>query len=209
MYSFKQYQSACIGVAVFIGMLGLLVPHASYGAPAKDVNVVNTANVNVVGGAIAADVTVVNDGTNPVPVLDVDSPARQPFAVDVTLTFEPTDVSTQDFSTTVPADKILVIEHVTLRSVTSFSPVPADAALSFTISMSTNGSFNAHFFSLPDKHVIFTGGNNFLFTLSQPVRLYADPNSIVNLDVRRNFTNNVNMNDQIVEVSISGHFVDP
>ena len=58
MYSFKQYQSACIGVAVFIGMLGLLVPHASYGAPAtKDVNVVNTPNVNVT-----------NDETSPVPV---------------------------------------------------------------------------------------------------------------------------------------------
>ena len=87
MNSFKQYRSACIGVAVFVGMLGLLVPYTSYGKPdkgAKDVNVVNQPTVtvddttpikvDVQGGAIAAVVTVDNVGTNPVPVLDVDNP---------------------------------------------------------------------------------------------------------------------------------------
>ena len=130
MNSFKQYRSACIGVAVFIGMLGLLVPHTSYGKPDRDVKVVNDVNVvntptvdaNQMGDW---NVTIDNVGTNPVPVLDVDNPARQRFADTVVASLAFDSYTSSSITTvTVPANKILVIEHVSLIS-QSFSKYSA------------------------------------------------------------------------------------
>ena len=206
MNSFKQYRSVCIAVAVFIGMLGLLVPHASYGAD-KDVNVVNTPTVdaNQMGDW---DVTVDNDGTNPVPVQDVDHPARQRLAkTPVTLiSFDATQASNNQ-SVIVPANKILVIEHVSLRSPADFT-VPADAALRISLNVITTGLSHFHSFAPAGKHNRF-GAPGVFFSQSQPVRIYADPGTTVILVTDRNFLNNTNMFDQSVSVTISGHFVDP
>src|SRR5436190_65074 len=71
---------------------------------AQDVNVVNTPNVNVV-----------NTPDNPMPVRDVDNPARQPFQAEAVGGFADGASTTDDIPiTTVPAGKLLVIEHVSV-----------------------------------------------------------------------------------------------
>ncbi len=224
MNSFKQYRSACIGVAVFVGMLGLLVPYTSYGKPdkgAKDVNVVNQPTVtvddttpikvDVQGGAIAAVVTVDNVGTNPLPVLDVDNPARQRFADTVVASLAFDSYTSSSITTvTVPANKILVIEHVSLISQIFFRASQGTPQLTFHLNVETNGISFSH--SLGRANQFLTpelADDGHFFSLSQPVRLYADPNSTVELQAFRNFQNRVNSNSQTVSVVLSGHFVDP
>jgi hypothetical protein len=69
-----------------------------------NVNVVNTPNVSVV-----------NTTASPVPVRDVDNPARQPFEAQVVGGFADGAATTGDITiATVPAGKLLVIEHVSV-----------------------------------------------------------------------------------------------
>ncbi len=90
-------------VTVVLGCFAL--PSATQAVPLpSNVNVVNTPNVNVV-----------NPTTQPVPVRDVDNPARQPFQVQVVGDFADGASTTGDIPiTTVPAGKLLVIEYVSL-----------------------------------------------------------------------------------------------
>src|ERR1041385_3587852 len=83
-------------VVLLVGCLALL-PAADAGPgapPASNVNVVNTPNVNVANTttvtvanfpgtqSISGSVQVGNDTAHPVPVRDVDNPAKQPFQAD-------------------------------------------------------------------------------------------------------------------------------
>ncbi len=69
MEKFKQYLLATAGLAILVGgltLLGPAVPQGQAVPPAKDVNVVNTPlSVNL---ATTANVNIVNDANNPVPV---------------------------------------------------------------------------------------------------------------------------------------------
>ena len=216
MNSFKQYRSACIGVAVLIGMLGLLVPHASYGKPDKDANVVrdvNVVNTPTVEAIQMGDwtVTVDNVGTNPVPVLDVDNPARQRFADTVVASLAFDSYTSSSITTvTVPANKILVIEHVSLISQIFFRASQTTPQLTFHLNVETNGISFSHSLGLADRvPTPELADDGHFFSQSQPVRLYADPNSTVELQAFRNFHNRIDNKNQVVSVVISGHFVDP
>ncbi len=216
MNSFKQYQSACIGVAVFIGMLGLLVPHTSYGKPDRDVKVVNDVNVvntptvdaNQMGDW---NVTIDNVGTNPVPVLDVDNPARQRFADTVVASLAFDSYTSSSITTvTVPANKILVIEHVSLISQIFTRTTQSSPHLTFHLNVETNGISFSHSLGRADQFLTpELADDGAFFSLCQPVRLYADPNSTVELQAFRNFQNRIDNKNQVVSVVISGHFVDP
>src|SRR6266568_3412190 len=62
-----------------------------------------------------SNVMVVNTPASPVPVRDVDNPARQPFQAQVVGGFADGAATTGDIPiTTVPAGKLLVIEHVSV-----------------------------------------------------------------------------------------------
>src|SRR6266568_4786805 len=62
-----------------------------------------------------SNVMVVNTPASPVPVRDVDNPARQPFQAEVVGGFADGASTTGDIPiTTVPAGKVLVIEHVSV-----------------------------------------------------------------------------------------------
>ena len=77
-----------------------LLPIARAAPSPSNVNVVNTPNVNVV-----------NTPASPVPVRDVDNPARQPFQAEVVGGFADGASTTGEVTiTTVPAGKLLVIE---------------------------------------------------------------------------------------------------
>src|SRR5437660_8072703 len=79
-----------------------LLPIAQAAPSPSNVNVVNTPNVNVV-----------NTTTSPVPVRDVDNPARQPFQAEAVGGFADGASTTGDIPITrVPAGKLLIIEYV-------------------------------------------------------------------------------------------------
>src|SRR5438132_10795306 len=81
-----------------------LLPIAQAASSPSNVNVVNTPNVNVV-----------NTPASPVPVRDVDNPAKQPFQAEAMGGFADGASTTGDIPiTTVPAGKRLVIEHVSV-----------------------------------------------------------------------------------------------
>ena len=81
-----------------------LLPIAQAAPSPTNVNVVNTPNVNVV-----------NTTASPVQVRDADNPARQPFHAEVRGGFADGASTTGDIPiTTVPAGKVLVIEHVSV-----------------------------------------------------------------------------------------------
>src|SRR5216117_2665883 len=62
-----------------------------------------------------SNVNVVNTPASPVPVRDVDNPARQPFQAEAVGGFADGASTTGDILiTTVPAGKLLVIEHVSV-----------------------------------------------------------------------------------------------
>lgn len=197
-------------ISVSLLATAVLVSNVLFAAPpAKDVNVVNQPTVTV-------------DDTTPIKVdvqggaifaLDVDQPARQRFAKTVALLIIPTGSSDTDSSLIVPADKILVIEHVSIQSRPAF-PTPAGAFIQLTISTDTVGLTVSHPIGLVegvDSGVLQVGGipAGATFVLSQPVRLYADPGSVVQVGVIRNFNNTTNSFNQSMFVTISGHFVDP
>ncbi len=81
-----------------------LLPVVRAAPSPSNVNVVNTPNVNVV-----------NTTASPVQVRDADNPARQPFHAEVRGGFADGASTTGDITiTTVPAGKVLVIEHVSV-----------------------------------------------------------------------------------------------
>ena len=144
MFKFKQSLVAFAGVFALVSAVALLTPRAGLGQkpspipPGHNVTVVNT----------------------PLPVMDVDNPARQPFQATVPFT--------------VPAGKRLVIEYLSAAARTSSTC----RLLSVTLYTRVNGQEEPliHTFT-----PVLTGGdtaNNF-YTVSQQTRIYADPLSLV------------------------------
>src|SRR5438552_13850372 len=83
-----------------------LLPIAQAAPYPSNVNVVNTPNVNVV-----------NTPASPVPVRDVDNPARQPFHVEAVAGFADGASTTGGILIpAVPAGKRLVIEHLSVSA---------------------------------------------------------------------------------------------
>src|SRR5207244_995932 len=79
-----------------------LLPIAQAAPSPSNVNVVNTPNVNVV-----------NTTASPVPIRDVDNPARQPFHAEAVGEFaDGASITGGILIPTVPAGKRLVIEHL-------------------------------------------------------------------------------------------------
>ena len=204
----------------------------SSGAPTsqtQNVNVVNTPSVNAqqtgtwnvgisgtpVVGLDASNNTVkfdaVNntvkiDPTNPLPVRDVDSPARQPFQADATGSFLNGGVSTGDVHiTTVPAGKLLIIEHMSALGTMIVGQKMTSVAIYTTLQKFNNGNGVPHFLaiSLQGNNPVY---NEDFFAASQDTRLYADPGTEVTGFALRDSTTGLNAN--AVRFTISGYFVD-
>src|SRR5438445_1232922 len=140
-----------------------LLPIAQAAPSPSNVNVVNTPNVNVV-----------NTPASPVPVRDVDNPARQPFQAQVVGGFADGASTTGDITiATVPAGKRLVIEHVSVFGMMEQLQRLVGGTL-----------FHELGHNLGHDHLpISAQGSNAAGTLdyfvaSQLVRFYADPGPI-------------------------------
>ena len=135
-----------------------------------NVNIGNTPNVTISG----------NTSASPLFVRDVDNPARQPFQIGFPFTMNPATIQVfQSF--TVPVGKRLVIEYVSMGS----GSVPVGQHL-FIILLTTVGGVGAFHYvavtpqgSLPPPNAADT------FVASQPMRVYADPGTTVNIQMQR------------------------
>ena len=147
----------------------------------------------VTRGAADPPVTVVNTTAQPVPVRDVDNPARQPFQ---TSTSSPTNAfNAQGFGLTlitVPAGKRLVIEFVSATC----SPTGAGGVVPNPLRVTTQVD---HWFALqPGNQIGLAVGTHL-------TSLYADPGTKVNLTV---FPTS-NAATVICNVAVSGYFIAP
>ena len=118
MFSFKKSLTALVGLLVLVVTLVALEPRVSRGQgnnanapPPFDVKVINSPSEPV---PVTGTVSVSNLGANPLPVRDVDNPARNPFQAQVLCTIQAGTSGKRCTITTVPQGKRLVIELVTV-----------------------------------------------------------------------------------------------
>src|SRR5882724_10299862 len=138
-----------------------LLPIAQAAPSPTNVNVVNTPNVNVV-----------NTTASPVPVRDVDHPARQPFHAEAVGGFADGASITGDIPiTTVPAGKLLVIEHVSVFG----AMLPSQRMVSGTL-LHEAGHILAHDHLTIDPQGSNANGSSDYFVANYvSVQLYAYP----------------------------------
>ncbi len=136
-----------------------------------------------------------NAKTSPVPIRDVENPARQPFAFDSFCALVPgSDVCVVLFS--IPAGKRLVIESITVE-------VSGPTGQKGRADIFTTVAGTSHGFRLSLAPVGTFSGQD-IMDGTHPLRLYADPTSTVSLRGFRNSTSG----DGAFAGSVSGYLVD-
>ena len=175
-----------------VGIIALLSA-ASFASPAK---------AQGQGGNDAQktpNVTVVNRPTNPVPVRNVDNPARQFVSAEVELTLLSGFQDTAGVIYAVPAGKSLVIEYFSARI--KLPHAQAIAEIGCTINQNNAPSVSTYFEA---THMTSTSAQEF-FVSSKLVRIYAGAESHVSVFLKRlPFTAGQGM----VSFSFYGHLVD-
>ena len=208
----KRLTILCI--IAFVGLIVVPATVIAAGPPGGlDVNVVNPIPLPVTGdinATVTGDVNVIN--TDPIPIQNVDRPANQPV-VEAILpilhegmkrTISPLKILT------VPAGKLLIIEHISLFSWGSGCQDPPDTGVAMIIyaKLSTGGPRIPHGMSIakvlldPDE----IDEQHSIYSLSQPVRIYAGPETDVEVNLIRNHP--VGDCNQVYTVTISGYYVD-
>ena len=158
----------------------------------QDVNVVNTPNVNVV-----------NTPVSPVQVRDADNPARQPFHAEVRGGFADGASTTGDITiTTVPAGKVLVIEHVSVFG----AMLPGQKMVRARLRVTYRFSVFGHSLVISAQGSNADGSRDY-FVASQLVRMdFSHPGEAVSVLGERD--SNLGENPSSVTFTISGYFVD-
>jgi|LGOV01.1.fsa_nt_gb hypothetical protein len=124
-------------------------------------------------GVKVDNVNVVNNENNPVPVYNVVE--KQPFHQELRFEFDPTQGG-GGVVIPVPPEKRLVIEFVS--GVVNIENIENGRVLLFTLATYADGTYARHLL-LPVK-TEGAGGFNY-YTVSQNVRIYADPQTYVRL----------------------------
>jgi hypothetical protein len=163
-------------------------------AGVSSVAVTNNPNVTVTN---TPNVSVANAPGNPVLVRDVDRAARQPYAMWVVGTMPAGQLASNapDFTRTVPAGKVLVIETVSMRIETQ-----ADQQAIGGFGFRSGGVYNEHYLPL---RVTALGGLLYHESI-ESVKVYADPSTDVWSYVRLN----TNVSGTTVRFNFSGYLVD-
>jgi hypothetical protein len=225
VYNFKNSLMALIGVITLIVVTTVLMPHIGYGssgtttnAPSsqtQNVNVVNTPAVNAqqsgtwnVGingtprvGIDAANNTVKIDTANPLPVRDVDNPARHAFTSPLSVTLFATETTSTTQCTDIPDGKRLVIEYFA-----GLASLPTGQKPLFRLD-STLGNFNQVVFVRTTFQ--FTSSGTDSFVISEPTRLYVDAVPNTNADLCFTlFRVNGDAGTASGSITISGYLVD-
>ena len=158
MYGFDRFNKSLIalaGMLALIGLISLVTPLSSRGQGSSG-NAPPTQNVNVV-----------NTSDNPVPVHNINDPARQPIVAEISLTMPDGQHNSGGTIFTVPSGKLLVIEYVSARTT-----LPAGQSINgIGLNSHLNGAFSvpvwfeATRMSNPSHEILHS---------SQQVRIYAD-----------------------------------
>lgn len=181
MFSLKKSVTALVGLLVLVVTIVALVPLVSRGQgnsgnapPPFNVNVVNTPL------PVTGTINVGNLGDSPLPVRDVDNPARQPIQANI---IEVPPQIPNPILFTVPAGKRMVIEYVSadIRANTQCATAPQ-----YALRTTTGGVALNHFFQSEFTGTLGAAANEATraYGLSQQTRIYADPNTTVTLDIR-------------------------
>jgi hypothetical protein len=181
MFSFKKSVSALVGLLVLVVTLVAFVPLVSRGQ-GKSVNAPPPFDVNVVNTPlpVTGTVSVSNLGDAPLPVRDVDNPARQPIQANI---IEVPPQIPNPVLFTVPAGKRLVIEYVSADIQAANSQCVT--APRYSLRTTTGGVALNHFFHSELTGTLGAAANEATraYGLSQQTRIYADPNTQVTLDI--------------------------
>jgi hypothetical protein len=198
MNNYKKYLITAISFAMLIGAFIFSGPLAgnSYGAPPPgEVKVINTSSQPVPTVITNSPIMKIKtDADNPVFVKDVDNPARQAFQQK--LNFNLADGFSEVCMpiATVPAGKRLVIEYVSAKVT-----IPGGHKLrALNVFTNLNGDFAYHFLA-PTPTGVFNE-----YVAAQQLRLYADPNTQVNICASRDNGDGI----APVQATISGYLVD-
>ena len=139
-------------------------------------------------------VTIVNTASEPVPMFDVDNPARHPFQETLVKILSPGEANGGS-SLTVPAGKRLVIEYVSGEA----NATPGQG-LWLSIITTIGGGADYREFNL----VVHPSGISNVQIVSQPLRAFANPGTLVTGSIKRSdVTGQV-----LVSFTISGYLVD-
>jgi hypothetical protein len=150
--------------AVLVAFLGTcLVPLSAYAAATTNVTVVNTA-------------------TQPVPVLDVQNPAKQPFQYFFNFNFDPTQGGNGE-SFIVPVGKRLIIEFVSATMA-----VERGSIVDVVVDTTVGGVEGTH--HLVPTSVGAAWGFPMSYIVSKDMRVYADPGTKVSFGITDNLTGN-------------------
>jgi hypothetical protein len=142
-------------------------------------------------------------------VRDVDNAARQPFHAELRRLSVRTSGAPQSFQVAeVPFGKRLVIEHVTFRVRSLEATAQRSAQPRFAVAAAlvtkVNGASADHELIVNRADI---GGASFN-VVSQPIRVYADPGSLVLVLVDGRFPINAGAPLEIIRLTVSGHLVD-
>lgn len=151
-------------------------------------------NLDAVAAPPEKPVTVTNTPADPVPTVDVENPAKQPFhagrGVDGIID------QLGAVITTVPPGKRLVIETITSSSRINLTGAALQPALSLTV----NGNAIIHYIGLSPNGQDATRS---FWLATHAVRLYADPSTDVKVHCGASIPGS-----QFCTITISGYLVD-
>jgi hypothetical protein len=220
MYKFRNALIGLISVLSLVAIATVSVPHIGRGAisagsnaptnQTQNVNVVNTPSVNVANFPATTNVaidpsanTVKIDTANPLLVRDVENSARQPFHNVEFGGFEDGANFTGFVPiTTVPAGKRLVIEYCSLIATMPVGQTIFNARIGTQLLDSNNGSTLYHVLTVSAQG---SDGLRDFFSVSQELRLYADPGTTVFCAAQR--SSPIGSNPGSFGCAISGYFV--
>jgi hypothetical protein len=140
--------------------------------------------------------TVKIDGTSPVSVRDGDNPARRAFQTNTVFIIGDNEQA-QSETFLVPGNKRMVIEYVSADILVSAGQLPK-----VFVSTTVNGVSTIHYANSNRLGAYGNGDDEFL--VGQPLTLYADPGT----EVQVTFWRNVFTGFGQCAVSLSGHYVD-
>jgi hypothetical protein len=150
-------------------------------------------DLDAIAAPAPSSTTVNNTAANPVPTVDVENPAKQPFQASGFASHTTGNV----FITTVPAGTRLVIETVTFQG----SIISSGIGLVPTLSVFADGNPATHVIGV---NLIGQDATRSVWSATHAVRLYADPSTNVILGCST--FSSVTTERQCI-VSISGHLV--
>ena len=187
---------------VKFGGTALVVLLASSLAPAYGQGNGNNQPSGQAGGTGTSNVVVTNSPAQPVPVKEQNNPAFQPFQWQgqPTVALGNSDTIT---TFTVPAGKRLVIEGISAQ-------VYVSGAVTGEVPRLILGTNAAGVWANTFTPMTYVGnsGPSPSYAVSQPLRMYADPGSTVDVELRRSTDLNGNYTGILIStITVTGYFV--